>query len=165
MANPKSTAEIAGHPIHPMLVPFPIAFLTGTFVTDLVYSQTQDPFWAQMSFWLLAAALVMGALAAMAGLTDFLSDRTIRRVHAAWYHLFGNITAVVLALINFLLRLASDSGTYSGMTWLSLVVVLLLVFNGWKGWELVYRHHVGVSDETPREREAHTLPSGQGYAH
>ena len=41
--NPKSTANIAGHPIHPMLIPFPIAFLVSAFVTDLVYWATGEP--------------------------------------------------------------------------------------------------------------------------
>ena len=49
MANPKSTAQIAGHPIHPMLVPFPIAFLAGTLVSDIVYLATSDGFWATAS--------------------------------------------------------------------------------------------------------------------
>ena len=46
MTNPKSTAQIAGHPIHPMLIPFPIAFFVGTFACDLVYWQTSNPAWA-----------------------------------------------------------------------------------------------------------------------
>lgn len=45
MANPKSTAQIAGYPIHPMLVPFPIAFFVSAFVCDLVYWQTSAPAW------------------------------------------------------------------------------------------------------------------------
>ena len=38
-SNPRSTVQVAGHPIHPMLIPFPIAFFVGTLVTDIVYSQ------------------------------------------------------------------------------------------------------------------------------
>lgn len=150
MANPRSTAQIAGHPFHPMLVPFPIAFLVGTLVADLVYRNTGDAFWARGAFWLLAAALVMASLAGLAGLTDFLGDRLIRAQNAAWYHMVGNVIAVVLSLINFWLRYRDgDTGAYPTGLWLSLIVVLLLLFNGWKGWELVYRHRVGVSDEYP----------------
>src|SRR3982750_895204 len=96
--NPTSTASIAGHPIHPMLIPFPIAFLVGALVSDLAFLATGNPFWAQASMWLIGAALVMGALAALAGLTDFLGDRRIRALPDAWYHFLGNGTAVVLAL-------------------------------------------------------------------
>lgn len=62
-----STASLAKHPLHPALIPFPIAFLTGALVTDIVYSATLTDFWAQMSFWLIAGGLVTGALAAVLG--------------------------------------------------------------------------------------------------
>jgi hypothetical protein len=65
--NPRSTASIAGHPIHPMLIPFPIAFFVGTFVSDIVFSANLHSFWSRMSFVLLSAGLVMAALAAIAG--------------------------------------------------------------------------------------------------
>jgi uncharacterized membrane protein len=148
ISNPKSTASIAGHPLHPMLVPFPIAFLVGTLVTDIVYARSLDPFWAGVSYWLLAAALVMAALAAVAGSIDFWSERRIRDIRASWYHMIGNVIAVVLSLYNFWLR--HDGGVHVGASdglWISAVVVLLLLVNGWFGWELVYRHRVGVSDE------------------
>ncbi len=72
MANPRSTASIFGHPIHPMLIPFPIAFFVSTFVADLIYWQTQNQGWVTASTWLLGAGLIMAALAAIVGLTDVL---------------------------------------------------------------------------------------------
>jgi len=146
--NPVSTANIGNHPIHPMLIPFPIAFLVGAFVSDLTFWGTGNDFWAQASMWLIGAALVMGALAAVAGLTDFLGDERIRAIPDAWYHFIGNGTAVVLALINFLLRYSQGAGP-AIRPWgllLSLVVVGILLFTGWKGWEMVYRHRVAVLD-------------------
>src|SRR6476619_938911 len=83
MANPQSTARIGGHPIHPMLIPFPIAFFVATFVCDLVYWQTANQAWATAALWLLGAGLVSAALAAVAGLTDFLGDRMIREMNDA----------------------------------------------------------------------------------
>jgi uncharacterized membrane protein len=65
-ANPASTARIAMHPIHPMLVPFPIACFVGTLLTDLAYWKTAEMMWADFSSWLLFAGLVMGVLAAIA---------------------------------------------------------------------------------------------------
>jgi len=56
--NPHSTAKIADHPLHPMLVPLPIAFFIGALLTDLAFLKLGDPFWARMSFWLIAAGLV-----------------------------------------------------------------------------------------------------------
>jgi len=69
----RSTLTIAGHPIHPMLVPFPIGFLVGTLASDLAYWGTGDPFWARGSMWLVGAGVVTGGLAAIFGLVDFLT--------------------------------------------------------------------------------------------
>jgi uncharacterized membrane protein len=79
MSNPKSTAQIAGHPLHPMIIPFPIAFLVGTLVTDLAYLGTTDLFWATASYWLLAGALIMAAVAAALGsLTSLEMNASVR---------------------------------------------------------------------------------------
>jgi uncharacterized membrane protein len=147
--NPKSTAQIAGHPIHPMLVPFPIAFLVATFVCDVVYWATRNPSWAVAAMWLLGAALVTAALAATAGLIDYLGDDRIRQKRQATLHLAGNVTVVVLALISFIIRLSNgaEAGALPWGIWLSLIVVLLLLFTGWLGGELVYRGKVGVADD------------------
>src|SRR5919112_6551612 len=99
--NPRSTASIMGHPLHPMLIPFPIAFFVATFVCDLIFWRTGNPAWASASLYLLGAALVMAALAAVAGLTDFLGDERIRDLSPAWHHMIGNVIAVVLSLLNW----------------------------------------------------------------
>ena len=146
--NPRSTVQIAGHPIHPMLIPFPVAFLVATFACDLAYWATGAVGWVTASTWLLGATLVMAALAAVAGLIDLLGDERIRALSDAWQHMIGNVVAVVLALVNFYLRLTG--GDTAVLPWgllLSFVVVGILLFTGWKGWEMVYRHRVAVSDE------------------
>src|SRR3954447_23420968 len=89
-ANPVSTARIARHPIHPMLVPFPIACFVGALVTDIAYYATAEMMWADFSAWLLVVGVIMGILAAIAGLTDFLSNRMIRALRPAWPHMLGN---------------------------------------------------------------------------
>jgi hypothetical protein len=82
MPNPRSTAIIAAHPIHPMLIPFPIAFFVGTFVCDLIYWQTSSQAWAAATPWLLGAGLVMAALAAIMGVIDVFGDQQIRQLLA-----------------------------------------------------------------------------------
>ncbi|HEX8167321.1 MAG TPA: DUF2231 domain-containing protein [Beijerinckiaceae bacterium] len=146
--NPESTAQIAGHPIHPMLIPFPVAFLVATLVSDLIFLRTGSPGWATASLWLLGAALLMAALAAVAGLIDFFGEERIRDLSAAWHHMIGNVIAVVLALINWYRRYAAtEPGIPSGGVVLSLLVVLILLYTGWRGWEMVYKHRVAVSDQ------------------
>jgi uncharacterized membrane protein len=147
MSNPRSTVQIAGHPIHVMIVPFVIAFYVGAFVTDLAYAGTGDPFWARGAIWLLAAGVVMSALAATAGIIDFLADRKIRSLSASWWHFGGNALAAAISIADLYLRYVAgyEAGSRQYL-WMSGLVVALLVFTGWKGWEMVYKDHVGVSD-------------------
>ena len=154
MSNPKSTASIAGHPIHPMLIPFPIAFFVATFVCDLIYWRTGNPGWVTASLWLLGAGLIMAALAALTGLIDVLGEPRIQALRDAWYHAGGNVLAVLIELYNWYSRYDSGEAAVlpTGLV-LSLIVVGILLFTGWKGWEMVYRHHVGVSDEEVQRRE------------
>ena len=144
--NPKSTAQIAGHPLHPMLIPFPIAFFVSGFVCDLVVWRTGSPGWATASTWLIGFGLIMAALAALAGLTDFLGSARIRGLTDAWHHMLGNVLAVLIELFNWYWRYShGQTGIVPLGLILSLVVVLILLFTGWKRWEMVYRHRVGVS--------------------
>lgn len=147
--NPHSTAKVAGHPLHAMIVPFPIAFLVSAFATDLAYLNGAGPGWATASMWFLGAGISMALLAAVLGFTDFLGERKVRRIRAAGLHMGGNLIAVVLAAVNFYLRSTggAEAAVAPAGVALSGVVVAVLLFNGWMGWELVYRHHVGVSDD------------------
>src|SRR5258708_6232908 len=143
--NPRSTALIANHPIHPILVPFPIVFFVGTLLTDLTYWWTADIMWAGFSAWPVTGGVIMGWLAALAGLIDFLGGRMVREQAPAWPHDIGNAVALVLATLNMLVP-TRDAWT-SVVPWglvLSAEVVLTLLFTGWMGWSMVYRHGVGV---------------------
>lgn len=143
--NLRSTAQLAAHPIHPMLVPFPIACFVGTLVTDIAYWRTAQMMWADFSAWLLLIGMVMGVLAAIAGLIDFLGNRLIRAQQPAWPHMLGNILVLLVALFNTLVhtRDAWTSVVPLGLV-LSVITVLILPVTGWLGWSMVYRHGVGA---------------------
>src|SRR3954469_3132626 len=102
--NPHSTAKIAGHPLHPMIIPFPIAFFVSTLVTDIIYLNTGRAGFAEASMWLLGAGLASALLAAVLGAADFAGERRVRRMRKAWMHAIGNVLAVVLEAVNFYLR-------------------------------------------------------------
>ncbi len=146
-SNPRSTASIAGHPLHAMLVPIPIACFAGTLITDITYAKTANMQWANMSAWMLTIGLVVALFAVIAGLVDFLGDRRIRDLQAVWIHAGGNAVALILAIINAFIH-SRDAYT-SVVPWglvLSALTVLILAVTGWMGWELVYRHRVGVRE-------------------
>lgn len=144
--HPRSTARIATHPIHPMLVPFPIVCFIGAFVTDILYVNG-DTGVATASNWLLGVGLVFAALAAVAGLTDYLGDSRVRSLSDALKHMVANVLVVVIEAFNLLLRLGNPDFIGSTGVYLSGLAVLLLLYSGWKGGELVYRHGVGVLDD------------------
>jgi uncharacterized membrane protein len=148
-SNPRSTAKFMGHPLHPSLVPFPIAFFIGAFLADLAYLKLGVAFWATAAFWLIAAGLVGAVLAALAGFTDFLGSAQVRALRDAWLHMLGNVAVVVIELVNFILRCGHPAAALpSPGIYLSGAAFLLLGFTGWKGGELVFRHRVGVIDST-----------------
>jgi uncharacterized membrane protein len=149
--TPRSTAKVGGHPIHPMLVPFPIVCFVGTLLTDIAYWRTANMQWANFSMWLLTAGLVVSIFVALTGVIDFFGDRRIRQLRPAWIHGVGNAVALVLAIINAFVhsRDAYTSVVPTGLT-LSAIVVLILLVTGWNGWDLVYRHRVGVAPEDRR---------------
>jgi uncharacterized membrane protein len=142
--HPRSTAKIGTHPIHPMLIPFPIVCFILTFVCDILYVRGHIGA-ANASNWLLIIGLVMAAFAAVAGLTDFFGDKRIQGADAI-KHMLANVTAVVLELVNLVLRFNNPDAITSTGVYISGVVVLILLYSGWKGGDLVYRHGIGVHD-------------------
>jgi uncharacterized membrane protein len=148
-----STVAVAGHPFHPLLVTFPIAFLTAVLATDLAYWFTQDLFWARASVWLIGAGLLTGILAAITGMLDFIKITRVRQHNAGWVHMIGNVIALGLSAVNLWLRWgnAENAVVPVGLI-ISLVVATALGITGWYGAELVYRHKVAVIGYGPNER-------------
>lgn len=140
-----SKAAIAGHPIHPMLVPLPIGFLVGAWIGDIVFSATKNPFWATAALWLLVGGLISGLLAAVVGMVDFAAIRQAREHGAGRIHAVGNVIALALAGTNVWLRWDDPAAFVVpwGLVWSSCITVLLAV-TGWFGGELSYRRRIGV---------------------
>ncbi|HSZ50822.1 MAG TPA: DUF2231 domain-containing protein [Caulobacteraceae bacterium] len=151
MDTPRSTARIAGRPIHPMLVPVPIVCFTGTLITDIAYWRTANMQWANFSAWFLAVGLFFSIFVVIAGLIDFLADRRIRGLRQVWVHGLGNGLVLILSIWNAFVhsRDAYTSVVPTGLT-LSFIVVLILAVTVWNGWSMVYRHGVGVRPEGSR---------------
>ncbi|MEH1793558.1 DUF2231 domain-containing protein [Nostoc sp.] len=140
-----STVAIAGHPLHPLSVIFPIAFLAAALGSDIGYWLTGDFFWARASLWLIGLGLAGGLLAAAIGMSDFVKIERVRKRTAGWVHLILNVSILLLSLINFLLRWGdAESRIVPWGLLISLVVGTLTSASGWFGAELSYRHKIGV---------------------
>jgi uncharacterized membrane protein len=148
-----SKAAIRGHPIHPMLVPLPIGFLVGALLSDLAFWRTGDDFWARAALWLVAAGVVTALLAAVFGLIDFGAIKRARSHAAGWVHVVGNLIAVALSALSWLLRVGDPAAAVipTGLILSALVAGILLV-TGWMGGELSYRYLVGVVTRPAGER-------------
>lgn len=148
-----STVAIAGHPFHPLIVTFPIAFLVGAAGTDLVYWWLREPFWGQASLLLLGLGLISGIPAALTGFSDFFRIGRVRKRSAGWAHMLLNVTALGLTTINVVLRLGKplEAIVPFGLI-VSILVATLLGLSGWYGAELVYRHKVAVIGYGDRDR-------------
>lgn len=149
--NPVSTAKLFGHPLHPILVTLPIGLFAATLLFDLIYWGSGMEMWATAALWLLGAGLLAAALAAIAGLIDFVGDRRIRDISDAWQHAIANVILVFIQLFSFYQRYRYGASAVIplGLV-LSLIAVVIMLFSGWKGGELVFRHRVAVQDDEPR---------------
>ncbi len=142
------TVAVAGHPLHPMLVTFPIAFLLGASASDVVFVYERDPFWARMSLWLIGAGTFMGVIAGITGTVELLAERGIRRRPAAWNHFVASVMLLAVALANWVWRL--DDFEAAIVPWglaMSVLTALLVGFAGWLGGTLVFEHQIGIEQD------------------
>lgn len=144
-----SRAAIAGHPLHPMMIHFPVAALIGLVGADAAWLLTSDAFWQRAGLWLAGIGAVGGWLASMAGLADLLLVAEIRRKVTAWCHAIIAVMLLSLASLNWLLRYddASD-GRALACFGLSLLTAVLISLAAFLGGRLVYEHAVGVEIES-----------------
>jgi uncharacterized membrane protein len=147
-AATRSSVSLYTHPLHPMMVNFPIAYLLGALGSDLAFWWTADPFWARASLWLIGAGLAIGVAAALAGALDFLLVKEIRRFTASWSHFLMGVVLLGIAAANWWMRLADAEG--SVLPWgvfLSTVSAAAVTVTGWLGAKLVFDHNVGTAEE------------------
>lgn len=150
-----TTVTIGHHPLHPILIVFPIALLFTALGSDLLYWWTGDPFFARGSLWLIGAGAAGAAVAAVTGFIDFATVRYTREQISSWSHMLAGITTLSLATANLLTRYADPAGSVLPLgLLLSLDTAVMLICTGWLGGNLTFRHLIGSYLE---EEEAKTL--------
>lgn len=141
----ESRAKLFGHPVHPMLIVFPLGLLATAVIFDIIHLVTDDGRWADISFWMIAAGIVGGLIAAVPGLIDWLAIPSGTRAKAiGLWHAIGNV--VVLALFAGSWAMRYEDPTAPGAIALALAwsAAAVALATGWLGGELVDRLGVGV---------------------
>jgi len=147
----QSKASIGGHPIHPMLIPFPLALWTTSFVVDLLFYFLRQPNLLVIAKFLLAAGCLAAVAAAIAGFIDWLAIENAEVKKVANWHARLNVIALIVFTVSLFLRM----GKYSELVGrrltipflLSLLGVILIAISGWLGGELVFKYGVGQQRE------------------
>jgi uncharacterized membrane protein len=140
-------ARLFGHPIHQMLIVFPLGLLATAVIFDVIRLVTGSPRWAEIAYWMIAAGLVGGLAAAPFGLLDWLgipADTRAKRI--GLLHGAGNLVVVVLFAGSWLLRRDNPMMPETLALLLSFLGAGLALFTGWLGGELVDRLAVGVDE-------------------
>ena len=143
----ESRAKLLGHPIHQMLIVFPLGLLAMAVIFDLIALGLEQGYWSEIAYWMIAAGVITGLVAAPFGFIDWLAipqgtrAKRIGAVHGA-----GNVLVVVMFAVSWLMR--SDAPQLPGglALGLSFVAGALALFTGWLGGELVDRLGVGVDE-------------------
>jgi uncharacterized membrane protein len=139
-----SAIAVSGHPIHAMLVHFPIALVISTLGVDLLYWLTGDPFWIRVGLWSTGFAFFFGVLASLAGTAELLAVPGIRVRVASWNHAIAALTLLAVAGANWGLRLYVPDAVLPHGLLLSLLAAGLTALAGWHGGKLVFDHGVGL---------------------
>jgi uncharacterized membrane protein len=140
-------AKLFGHPIHQMLIVFPLGLLATSVVFDIVYQITRNGRWADIAYVMIASGIIGGLVAAVFGLIDWLGiPQGTRAKRIGALHGIGNVVVVALFAVSWLLRY--DHPTTPGMASLILSIagVAIALVTAWLGGELVDRLAVGVDD-------------------
>jgi uncharacterized membrane protein len=145
----RSRVRALGHPVHPMLVMFPVALFVTGFIFDVIALFSDNGTYSQVGFWCITAGLIGAVLAAVTGLADWTKVPTSTRARSVGArHGILNTVVVVLFLVSWALRLDTGEHRVSAvLVVLELVAVGVAGVAAWLGGELVDRLGIGVDDD------------------
>jgi uncharacterized membrane protein len=155
-----SRIKIAGHPVHPMLIVFPVAFYTAALAGYIAYAVNDNSFWFRLAYVANVAGVVMAIVAALPGFIDWLNIPSDSRAKkTGLFHMTANVIALLLYGINCRIQCGKwddinpSLGPAIILTGLGFALTLAA---GFLGWTLVQKHHVGVDlnmDEYKQKKE------------
>lgn len=139
-----SVVALAGHPVHAMLVSFPIALVISTLGCDIFYWWSADPFWTRAGLWASGFAFWFGVAASLAGTAELLAVEGIRKRTTSWTHAIAGVSLVSVAGANWGLRLVDHENVLPVGLMVSALGTVLVALAGWHGGKLVFDHGVGI---------------------
>ena len=143
----ESRAKLFGHAIHPILIVYPLGLLSTAVIFDIIYLVTANPRWATVSFWMIAAGVVGGLLAALFGFIDYLNIPSgTRAKRIGMLHGLINLGVMILFAVSWWLRSDLPEAPPTIALALSFIGVGAASLGGWLGGELVERLGVGVAE-------------------
>ena len=143
----ESRVKLAGHPVHQMLIVFPLGLLATAVVFDVLFLVTNNPIWTQAAFYMIGAGVVTGLAAAVPGTVDWLAiPRGTRAKRIGLIHGVGNVILVALFALSWYVRRDNPAAPPTGAVVAGLLGAGLAMVTGWLGGELVGRLGVGVDD-------------------
>lgn len=151
-----SKIKIAGHPLHPILIAYPIAFYTSAWACFIAYQCNMHPFWFKAALLSNAAGVISALVAAVPGFIDWLfipSEKKAKSV-GVW-HMLSNVGALMLFGFNLLLEYKKINLAHHDAKVAIIITsigLLLTSIGGFLGGELMQRHHIGISLTEEQER-------------
>jgi uncharacterized membrane protein len=144
-----SKVKLFGHPIHPMLVAYPIALYTATLVAFVISLVVGDTFWFRMAVAANVAGVVMAAVAALPGFVDWalgIPNDVPAKAHGL-RHMVLNVSALVLFVVNAVVHVGQWNAAHPEKVWgivLPALGVACTIGAGFFGWMMVQDDHVGI---------------------
>ena len=142
----ESRVKLFGHPVHPMLIVFPLGLLATAVIFDIIYLISGTDLLPTASYYMIAAGVLGGLLAAIFGFIDWMAlPKDTRAKNLGLWHGLGNFVLVLLFIGSWLLRRDNLNFIPDSLALvLSFAATALALITAWLGGELVYRLGVGV---------------------
>jgi uncharacterized membrane protein len=157
--------KLGGHPVHPILIVFPLGLLATAVVFDIVYLVSSHSQWTVVAYYMIGAGVIGGLAAALFGWLDWVVIPVgTRAKRIGLWHGVGNVVVLALFILSWILRRESPDVPPTGAIVAGLVGLVLAAVTGWLGGELVHRLGVGVYDGAHLDSPSSLseLPAGAG---
>jgi uncharacterized membrane protein len=163
----ESKTKVAGHPVHPMLIVFPLGLLGTAVIFDIIYLISGNSQWTVVAYYMIGAGVIGGLAAAVPGWLDwFAIPSGTRAKRIGLLHGAGNVVVLILFILSWILRRDNPEVPPTGAIVAGLVGLVISAVTGWLGGELVDRLGVGVDEGAHLDSPSSLseLPAGAGLS-